>query len=54
MGIKMCGDLVEGGGEQQSVLDVLTRAETAHGWPTRDLQLKLKEVWAGRISVENS
>ena len=50
MGIKICGNLVEGREEQRAVLGVLSQTEESHGWPTRTLRSNLKDVWATRAS----
>jgi hypothetical protein len=43
--IAICGDQFTELREQQSILDVLVYTDTKHGWPTKEIQDRLKNAW---------
>jgi hypothetical protein len=45
MAIAMCGDQFTDAREQQSIIDVLDYTDTNHGWPTIEIQERLKSAW---------
>lgn len=45
MALAMCGDQVTDYREQKSMLDLLIYTDAKHGWPTAEIQKRLKLAW---------
>jgi hypothetical protein len=45
IGIAMCGDMFTESAEQRGLLEVLKFTDEYQGWPTDQIQERLKEAW---------